>query len=197
MALPEYTDEQDLIARCRVGDQEAWRTLVERYQNVVYAIARRVVGPAHCDDAAQEAFVRVYRKLHTYRGNGSNGKRPVKFSSWLYRVAYNAAVDLGRKRGRGVPLADGFDAEYDGPGPDDVAAGAELATVAREALADLREDYRNVLELYYIMGKSYDQVAEITGMPLGTVKSNIHRGKKAMLNALREMGVADSLAGGM
>ena len=158
---------------------------------MVYSIARRVAGRA-ADDAAQETFLRVFRKLHTYRADGG-----AKFSSWLYRVAYNVSVDVAVRSGRVADMPEGYDRAYDGPGPEELAAGAEHARAAREALASVRPEYRTVLELYYLMGKSYEQVAETADLPLGTVKSYIHRGKKAVLASLRRMGVADALAGGM
>ena len=191
MARASEFNEQEVVARCRAGEQEAWRELVTRYQNMVYAIARRVAGPA-AEDAAQETFLRVFRKLHTYRSDGG-----AKFSSWLYRVAYNCACDVVGRRGQEAALPEEFEGRYDGPGPEELAGSAEHAGLARAALAEIRPDYRNVLELYYLMGKSYEQVSEVMELPLGTVKSYIHRGKKAVLASLRRAGVADSLAGGM
>ncbi len=191
MARASEFDDQAVIGRCRAGDEEAWRALVERYQDMVYSIARRIAGAA-ADDAAQETFLRVFRKLHTYRADGG-----AKFSSWLYRVAYNVACDVASRRGLVVAPPDEYEQRYEGPGPDELAAGAEHAAVAREALASIRPEYRNVLELYYLMGKSYEQVAEVADLPLGTVKSYIYRGKKEVLTSLRRMGVADALAGGM
>lgn len=191
MARASEFDEQAVIGRCRAGDEEAWRALVERYQNMVYSIARRVAGRA-ADDAAQEAFLRVFRKLHTYRAD-----RGAKFSSWLYRVAYNCACDVVSKWGPEAALPEEFEGRYDGPGPEELAGSAEHAGLARAALAEIRPEYRDVLELYYLTGKSYEQVAEVTDLPLGTVKSYIYRGKKEVLTSLRRMGVADALAGGM
>lgn len=194
MARASEFDEHDVIRRCRAGDEEAWRALVETYENMVYSIARRIAGPA-ADDAAQETFLRVFRKLHTYRG--SSGARPrAKFSSWLYRVAYNCACDVASRRGPASALPEGCDPPDDGPGPEELAAAAEHKRLTRGALASVRPEYRNVLELYYLMGKSYEQVAEVADLPLGTVKSYIHRGKKEVLASLRRMGVADALAGG-
>lgn len=183
-------DEYDVIRRCRAGDEEAWRALVARYQDMVYAIARRLAGPA-AEDAAQETFLRVFRKLDTYRAD-----RGAKFSSWLYRVAYNCACDVASSRAREAALPESYDPPDDGAGPEELAAGAERTRLAREALASIRPEYRNVLEMYYLMGKSYEQVAEVADLPLGTVKSYIHRGKKEVLTSLRRMGVADALAGG-
>jgi RNA polymerase sigma-70 factor (ECF subfamily) len=191
MARASEFNEQDVVARCRAGEQEAWRELVTRYQNMVYAVARRVAGPA-AEDAAQETFLRVFRKLHTYRADSG-----AKFSSWLYRVAYNCSCDVVTRRGQEVTMPENFDGADTGPGPEDLAGSEERAGLARAALAEIRPEYRNVLELYYLMGKSYEQVSEVMELPLGTVKSYIHRGKKAVLASLRRAGVADSLAGGM
>ena len=191
MARESGFNEADVLARCRAGEQEAWRELVTRYQDMVYAIARRVAGPA-AEDAAQETFLRVFRKLHTYRAD-----RGAKFSSWLYRVAYNCSCDVVARRGREAGLPEDYEGRYDGPGPEELAGSTEHVGLARAALADIRPEYRDVLELYYLTGKSYEQVAEIADLPLGTVKSYIHRGKKAVLASLRRAGVADSLAGGM
>jgi RNA polymerase sigma-70 factor (ECF subfamily) len=191
MARASEFNEQDVVARCRAGEQEAWRELVTRYQNMVYAVARRVAGPA-AEDAAQETFLRVFRKLHTYRADSG-----AKFSSWLYRVAYNCSCDVVTRRGQEVTMPENFDGADTGPGPEDLAGSEERAGLARAALAEIRPEYRNVLELYYLMGKSYEQVSEVMELPLGTVKSYLHRGKKAVLASLRRAGVADSLAGGM
>ncbi|NIT35170.1 MAG: sigma-70 family RNA polymerase sigma factor [candidate division Zixibacteria bacterium] len=194
MARASEFDEHDVVRRCRAGDGDAWRALVERYQDMVYSIARRVAGAA-ADDAAQETFLRVFRKLHTYRGDGA--RAGAKFSSWLYRVAYNCACDVASARRAASALPEGYDPPDDGPGPEELAAGAEHKRITREALASIRPEYRNVLELYYLTGKSYEQVAEVADLPLGTVKSYIYRGKKEVLASLRRMGVADALAGGM
>jgi len=189
MGPPDDYDEEAVLAGCRRGDEDAWRLLVERYQNMVFSVARRVCGAARAEDAAQETFLRVFRKLHTFRAGA-------KFSSWLYRVAYNVACDVAAKRG---PLADddaAVDRADDGPGPETLAASAEHATFARAALAKVKPEYRRVLELFYLFGKSYDEAAAVTGLPVGTVKSHVHRGKEAVLGELKRMGVAATLAEG-
>jgi len=190
MGLRDDYDEEAVLADCRRGDEEAWRRLVERYQNLVFSIARRVCGPARAEDAAQETFLRVYRKLHTFRAGA-------KFSSWLYRVAYNVACDVAGKRGPFTEDVADIDRPADDPGPDDRAEEEEHAALARAALARVKPEYRRVLELFYLFGKSYDETAAVTGLPLGTVKSHIHRGKEAVLMELRRMGVAAALAEGI
>jgi len=192
MARAVPGDEEGVIARCRRGDEAAWHILVERYQHMVYTICRRVAGP-DAEDAAQETFLRVFRKLHSYRGGA--GK---KFSTWLYRVAYNCACDVARARGpAAAPIDDEFDWPGDGPGPDDRAAEGDYALLARRALARLAPKYRQALELFYLMDNSYDDVAAVMGIPVGTAKSYIHRGKAALLRELYRMGVAAEVAEGL
>jgi RNA polymerase sigma-70 factor (ECF subfamily) len=156
---------------------------------MVFSIARRVCGPNRAEDAAQEAFLRVYRKLHTFRAGA-------KFSSWLYRVAYNVACDVAKSRRPACEDITEFDRADDGPGPEARAEGEERAALARAALGKVKPEYRRVLELFYLFGNSYEETAAVTGLPVGTVKSHVHRGKDAVLGELKKMGVAAALAEG-
>lgn len=175
-------DEKKLIEKCRSGEEEAWRELVETYQDVVFAVARRIAGPA-AEDAAQETFLRVYRSFRNFRGES-------KLSTWIYRVAYNTSMDVVAKRGIVTGNPDGLDQQDAGPLPDDIAISSEYSEAVRKALKEIKPEYRAVLELYYLLGKSYKQTAEITDLPIGTVKTHLHRAKKDMLKALRREGVA-------
>jgi RNA polymerase sigma-70 factor (ECF subfamily) len=181
------TSDDELLATCRAGDGDAWRRLVERYQDMVFSVARRIAGAA-AEDAAQETFLRVFRKLHTYRGDTG------KFSSWLYRVAYNVSCDVATARGPVAEFTPAYDAQDGAAGPEELVASAEYARLARGALASLRPDQRHAVELYYLFHRSYADVATIMALPVGTVKSHIHRGKRAILAALAARGVARELA---
>lgn len=174
-------DEKNLIERCKAGEQEAWRELVENYKNVVYAVARRLAGSG-AEDAAQETFFRIFKSLGNFRGES-------KLSTWIYRVAYNTSLDVVSKRGIVTENPGGFERRYDGPGPEDLTISAEYSEAVTAALKEIRPEYRNVLELYYLLGKSYKETAEITNMPIGTVKTHLHRAKKDMLKALRREGI--------
>lgn len=189
MARDPAFNDQEVIARCRQGDEDAWRALVERYQNMVYSVARSVAGAA-AEDVVQETFIRVFRKLHTFRDDA-------KFSTWLYRVAFNCACDAaGRRRAAGGDPAE-LDLPDERPGPAARAESEEHARLAREALGRLKPEYRRVLELYYLLGKSYGETAAVMSLPLGTVKSHIHRGKASLLRELTRMGVAPCLVEGL
>ena len=180
-------DEKELIERCKAGEQEAWRELVETYRDMVFAVARRVAVQS-AEDAAQETFFRVFRSLGNFRGES-------KFSTWIYRVAYNTSLDIVSKRGIVTENPDGFEQPYGGPGPDDLTISAEYSEAVKTALKGIRPEYRTVLELYYLLGKSYKETAEITDLPIGTVKTYLHRAKKDMLKALRRKNLAGLLNG--
>lgn len=163
------------LAAAAAGDQQAFRLIVERYQTMVYSIAYNVLG-SHVDaeDAAQEAFLRCYRCLAEYRGEAS-------FSTWLYRVALTTAVDYRRRERRrpqpvDVPdVADDVEPELHGLTAADLTA----------ALADLPEDYRTPTVLRDVYGLPYQEIADITGRPLGTVKVMVHRGRASLRLRLR------------
>lgn len=185
---PGRWDEDEVLAACRAGDAAAWRALVERYQNMVFAICRRVAG-ADAEDAAQETFLHVFRQIKTFRG-----RRGAKFSTWLYRVAYNAALDTVRRRGPEATPLEEVAPVVASPAPEDNAPGDDYRRLVEAALAQIRPEYRQVLTLFYLLGKSHEEVAAVTGFPVGTVKSHLHRGREAVLRALKRMGVADALA---
>jgi len=188
--LPERapTDEE-LIARVLAGDETAYETIVARYGDYVYTIAVRIVGnDEDAEDVAQEAFVRAYRALPGFRGDS-------KFSSWLYRIATNRALThLKRRRRRVVTV--GLDA---GPrveagasevgrgserGPDRLVLDDEFRREVRAAVLELPERYRVVVTLFYLEEKSYKEVAAILGIPMGTLKTHLHRARALLRDML-------------
>ena len=163
------------LARAATGDAEAFTLIVERYQGMVYSVAYNVLGNhTDAEDAAQEAFLRCYRKLPQYRSEAT-------FSTWLFRLALTAAVDYRRRersRPEPVELPD-----IAGDAPD----GLDATTVVA-ALADLPEDYRVPTVLRDVYGLPYQEIAELTGRPLGTVKVMVHRGRASLRLKLRALG---------
>lgn len=171
-------DENELIRSCIDGEESAFTQLVEDHQDMVLSIARRLgAGKEQAEDIAQEVFIRVYRNLGKFEGKS-------KLSTWIYRIAYNTTVELWRKRKENISydfLVDqGWQPESYGESPDKLMERGDQARLLQGLIAYLPEKYRGVIVLYYLQGKSYEQVAEIMGLPLGTVKTYLHRAKKAL-----------------
>jgi len=186
----EYTPtDEELIARVLAGDEASYGTLVTRYRDYVYTIAVRIVGnDEDAEDVAQEAFVRAYHALPRFRGDS-------KFSSWLYRIATNRALThLKRHRRRAVTVdieagphieAGALD---DGRGeetsPEVMVRDDEFRRAVRAAVLELPEQYRVVVTLFYLEERSYKEVAATLGIPMGTLKTHLHRARALLRDIL-------------
>ncbi len=135
-------NEQDILRRAQQGDSDAFRQLVEAYQTQVYRLALRMCGESAADDVTQEAFLAAWRALPEFRGT-------CRFSTWLYRLTTNAAIDHLRreKRRRGMDDVAELELPDDGPGPQEQAEQAETQWAVRRALGQLSEEHRQVLLL--------------------------------------------------
>ena len=178
--------ESALIERCQQGDSLAFDRLVEQHGQWVYNLACRMVGDRdEAYDIAQEAFVRAFRGIRSFRRGSS-------FSTWLYRVTTNACLDeIKRRRHRPAPASALLNDETPPSDPPDPAPGAEdliqsreRQEVVRRAIASLPLHQRLPLVLYDLQGCSYEQVAAITGANVGTVKSRLNRARLALKDAL-------------
>ncbi len=178
MAGPER--DEDLVRRCREGDRSAFGVLVERHQRRIYNLALRMTGREEdARDATQDAFLTALRKLSSFRGEAA-------FSTWLHRVAVNACYDLLRKRAR-APLLDRVpDQEPPGPPAPDHAGPTDLAIDVQRALLEVPKDFRAVMILHDVQDLPHEEIAAILGIPVGTVKSRLHRGRVALARALHE-----------
>jgi RNA polymerase sigma-70 factor (ECF subfamily) len=162
-----------LVRRARRGDQDAFERLVERHQHRLYTLAARLTGSrADAEDAVQDALLRAWLNLPNFRGGAL-------FSTWLYRICVNAAHDLRSKR-RPEPS----EAALETPDPRDAFVDSELASGLQAALNGLDDPYRTAVVLFDVLGCSYLEIAEVTGVPEGTVKSRIFRGRKELAAAL-------------
>lgn len=176
-------DDRELVGRARRGDQEAFSQLIVQYQVPLYNMALRMVGGR--DDAAditQEAFLRAWTKIRTLR--------EAPFKSWLFQIAANLCYDhfrRGRRYGempdddqqaRIVPLG------ISAPDPQERAEINERHQLVRQAIAALEHDLRMAIVLRDVNGMSYDEIAEVLRVPLGTVKSRIARARGAVQEAL-------------
>jgi RNA polymerase sigma-70 factor, ECF subfamily len=176
------SDEQ-LVRRHLAGDPVAFSTLVKRHEARLYNVCLRILGsPEDAHDAAQDAFLTMLRKLGQFRGDAA-------FTTWMHRVAVNACYDMLRKKKReptlrliaddGENLAD----NPEPPGPDLAETVAGEVDVAR-ALARVPEDFRIVLVLADVEDLAYDEIARVLDLPIGTVKSRVHRGRLALAKAM-------------
>ncbi len=174
------TEEALLIERSREGDQDAFRQLVERYQGAVHNLAYRMLGdPNDAEDAAQEIFMRIYRQLGRYDPSR-------KFSTWTLAIATNYCIDqLRRRRMQLVPLENIIPwARSREVGPEGEAITQEARDDVQRLIMRLPEKYRAPLVLRYFEELSCAEIAEVLGMPEGTVKTQIHRARKALGKAL-------------
>lgn len=182
--------EQNWIEAARQGDQDAFEQLVRRYEKRVFALTLRMCrSPEDAAEAAQEAFLAAWQGLAFFRGEAS-------FSTWLYRLAANACVDLRRREKRhwsaAGPSLDDEENHLDVPdhaaSPQAAAERAELRQQIEDGLQALTPEHREVLVLREMHQLSYDEIAEVLSLDVGTVKSRISRGRKQLRNFLLKSG---------
>jgi len=178
-------DEQELVSRSKSGDVEAFNLLIEQYQRLVYNLALRMLGNSEAaEDASQDTFLSAYKAIGKFRGGS--------LKSWVLRIAVNSCHDKLRVARRyrvvsldtllletgDLPQADNTES------PEDYALRRELGRFLNEGLAHLPEDQRLVIILSDVQGLSYEEVAQVTGSSLGTVKSRLNRGRTRLRDFL-------------
>ncbi len=185
----EAASDEELALRAQDGDQDAFAALVRRYQQGVVNLAYRLVGNwDEALDLSQEIFLRVYENLHRF-----DPQRP--FKPWLYRIATNYCYDHLRRKGRRekgyttTPLERGIPVSEDRVDPEAWALRGEIRRTVEEVIAGLPSRYRAAVVLRYIEGMSYQEIADALGIPLGTVKTYIHRSRELLRTALEERGI--------
>ncbi len=192
-------DIEDLVERARRGDRAAFSQLVDEYKDKIYSYVSRMLNdPYEAEDVTQEAFLRAYRSLPRFRGASS-------FHTWLYRIAGNLAIDVVRKRKRTEPTysldepLESDDGEYEREIPDDSGSPEETSTTretqvaVRRAIVELPEKLRDVMILYELQGETYEDIAEILNVPLGTVKSRLFNARSRLKDSLEELVAAGEL----
>ncbi|MFP4249245.1 MAG: sigma-70 family RNA polymerase sigma factor [Armatimonadota bacterium] len=188
-----------LVERARQGDRAAFGQLVDEYKDKIYNyVARMLNDPYEAEDVTQEAFLRAYKSLPRFRGASS-------FHTWLYRIASNLAIDVVRKRKRQDPTfsldepLESDDGEYERElpdetgGPEDRTSTRETRVAVRRAIMDLPEKLRDVMILYELQGETYEDIADILDVPLGTVKSRLFNARNRLKDSLRELVEAGEL----
>src|SRR5215467_5806430 len=185
--LQSLTD-QEVVVLARAGKDAAYRELVRRYERPVFSLIYRMVRDrALAEDLAQETFIKVLNGIRSYRPE-------YKFSSWIFKIANNAAIDHLRRRDLDTLSLDGSPhaqtaeemqataLQLDGRGesPLDAVTSRELGSQIERAIARLRPEYRACILLRHVEGHSYEEIAQMLDLPLGTVKTYIHRARNEL-----------------
>lgn len=174
------SSEHELIERCRQGDQAAFRELVDQFKGVVFALTARSVPDARAEELAQEVFLRVHRGLPLFRGES-------KLSTWIYRITLNL---LSQERPELATLSideirPGEDEPRIAPASDDRAlANLVLKDRLEKAIQRLPLQYQVLINGHYLKGVKYEDLADALGMPMGTVKTHLHRAKRQLRRLL-------------
>jgi len=184
--------DQEVVAWARDGHEIAYRELVHRYERPIFSLIYRMVRDRErSEDLSQETFVKVLNAIDSYRPE-------YKFSSWIFKIANNAAIDhlrrkeldtlsldgapdavtAERQEGTSLQLADTTES------PLDELQARELGTQIEAAIAELRPDYRSCILLRHVEGYAYEEIAEMLDLPLGTVKTYIHRARAQLRELL-------------
>jgi RNA polymerase sigma-70 factor, ECF subfamily len=176
-----HPSDSDLVRVAIAGDLRGFELIVERYRDVVLRVAARIAGDEDAEDVAQDAFLRAYHRLARWRGDG-------EFRTWLLRIAHNAALDnVASRRSGDVQFADTAADEPDAP---ERTPAARLEAVERRRRLDLKlkalsPPHRTVLVLRDVEGLSYNEIADVAGMPVGSVKARLHRARAEFVDVLR------------
>ncbi|CAN5747175.1 RNA polymerase sigma factor RpoE [soil metagenome] len=194
MDYAALTDQQ-VVQRARDGSERAYRELIGRYQRPVFSLIYRMVRDREkAEDLAQDTFVKVLNAIDRYNPD-------YKFSSWIFKIAHNTSLDhLRRKEPETLSLdgsphartaaeaeASTITPESGGENPEQYALNRELGTEIDGAMATLRMEYRMAIMLCHVEGRPYEEIAEIMDVPLGTVKTYIHRGRKELMERLEHL----------
>jgi len=199
MENPEL--EEKLLERLRARDERAFNELVKAYERRVFGLVFRMLSSrAEAEDLTQEVFVQVFKAIGTFRGES-------KLSTWIYRIAVNLCKNRSkylRVRHTGeqdqledvaerLPLSQARNANVAQVArPDEAMAGRQVEEIVRQAISEVDENFRECLILCDVEELSYEEIAEITGLPVGTVKSRIFRGR-AQLRELVEKKLGEKI----
>jgi RNA polymerase sigma-70 factor (ECF subfamily) len=194
---PEWAGltDQDVVLRARSGQEAAYRELIRRYERPVFALLFRMVRDRElAEDLAQETFVKVLNAIDSYRPE-------FKFSSWVFKIANNAAIDHLRRRELDTLSLDGsphaetpeamqatalqIGARQETPL--DTVEAKELGSAIEAAIGSLRPEYRSCILLRHVEGRAYEEIAEMLNLPLGTVKTYIHRARNELRQSLAHL----------
>lgn len=177
-------DDAQLIDEALLGDAESFGLLVRKYQDRLFNTVLHVAGcREEAEDVVQEAFVQAYLKLRSFQRNSA-------FYTWLYRVAFNIAISRRRRRRAEVSVeqhreAAGIEPLDDGEAPEERILREERAELVSAALKQLSDEHRSILVLREMEGCCYETIAEILDLPVGTVRSRLHRARLQLRDELK------------
>ena len=177
-------DQENIIARARRGDADAFEQLVVAYRDQVFRLALRMCGnEADADEVAQEAFLSAWKALPNFRGDS-------RFSTWLYQLISHAAIDLMRREKRQIAAEDitEVSAPDPGPSPQQQAERSETRQAVRDAMGQLSPEYRQIVVLRFLQELSYEEIGVVLKLPPGTVKSRLNRAKSQLKDILSKSG---------
>jgi RNA polymerase sigma-70 factor (ECF subfamily) len=184
--------DQRLVERVQRGDKKAFELLVAKYQRKLNRLLSRFIrDPAEVEDVAQEAFIKAYRALPSFRGESA-------FYTWLYRIAVNTAKNYLVAAGRRAPTSTQFNSEEaesfeEGHQlrhmntPEAEMMSKQIAAMVNQTMEELPEELRTAIALREIEGMSYDDIAEVMNCPIGTVRSRIFRARETIAERIRPM----------
>jgi RNA polymerase sigma-70 factor (ECF subfamily) len=176
-------EERELVRQALAGDERAFRKVLESHYTLIYSVVRGVAGQhGETDDIVQEVFIKIFRALGDFRGDS-------RLSTWIYRIARNEALNaIERRRPQVIPIDDCEELPASGESPE-TSYRQRVSRERLERLMDrLEEKQRVAIELRYIGDKSYEEIAEIMGIPLGTVKTYIYRAKLSLKRMMTGVG---------
>ena len=190
--------DHELVTRAQTGSEKAYRELLGRYQRPVFSIIYRMIRDREqAEDLAQETFVRVFNNIDRYDPR-------FKFSSWIFKIATNLTIDHIRRKelntvsidgSRNAVTAEQIEATSitiasDDENPEELLEAKELGEEIEGAIGKLRPEYKAAILLRHVEGREYQEIAEILSLPLGTVKTYIHRGRNELREQLQHLRVA-------
>lgn len=179
------TSDKSIIEAVLKGNQQAYRTLVERYQNYVFTITMNVLkSREEAEEAAQDVFIKVFKMLHSFEGKS-------KFTTWLYTIAYRTALDYKKKKKVNVQSIDAEDSflqvkDHLTPNPEKSMQQGDLQDKLKAAIRQLKPNDATLISLFYLHEKSVQEVAQIMDLTVSNVKTKLHRLRETLRKKLEQ-----------